>query len=131
MALLNFFMGENLQLYIDTQKIYTCISDHFPGYHGMYTTQNIFKVNSKVNIDYNMAFSISALVSSQDSHISPRLGIMGTKSITVCWIDLLLVIVDWTELLLTEHCSNCSIFIVLNSRHDTVNINIRHHLDIY
>jgi hypothetical protein len=53
--------------------------------------------------------------------------IMGTKSITVCWIDLLLVTVDWAGLLLTENCSNCSIFIVFNSRHDVVNINVRHH----
>jgi hypothetical protein len=48
------------------------------------------------------------------------LGIMGTKSITVCWIDLLLVTVDWTGLLLTQNCSNCSIFIVLNCRYDAI-----------
>jgi hypothetical protein len=30
-------------------------------------------------------------------------------------------------LLLSENCSSCSIFIVLNSRHDVVNINIRYH----
>jgi hypothetical protein len=41
--------------------------------------------------------------------------------------DLLLVTVDCTELLLTENRSNCSIFIVLNSQHDAVNINIHHH----
>ena len=51
---------------------------------------------------------------------------MGAKSITVCLIELLLVTVDWT-VIIDKNWSNCSIFIVLNSRHDGVNINISHH----
>jgi hypothetical protein len=48
--------------------------------------------------------------------------------ITAWWTELLLVTFRWLDRVITDgNWSNCFIFIVLNSRHDGVNINIRHH----
>ena len=51
---------------------------------------------------------------------------MGIKLITVGWTEFLLVTVDW-RVITDGNWSDCSIFIVFNSQHDGVNINIRHH----
>jgi hypothetical protein len=93
----------------------------------MITVQSTVTNNSSIK---QTVIDLAPILHNSRITLFPYSNIQGNVTIifliTVCLIELLLVTVDWT-VIIDENWSSCSIFIVLNSRHDGVNINISHH----